>query len=247
MPNVTPNNTGQSTGGLSSTAMTISGYVVSGSGSERCIKVDVCQWKAADTAPSATFNGSEAFTVHDAQTIVEGAGVRRVTTLKLVNPSAATGNIVVSWGGATCDEAVIGATAWNNVDQAAPFSAAVKTSAGSGATSTINLTGQVGDVTHDAISADATALASATANQTQRWRTIAGSNSTEGAAQSAAGTGGSVAHTWTNLVGGGGGGFSAHIGVVIQQSSSVIAPRRRLCRESFGSILLEDGKLIFTE
>jgi hypothetical protein len=214
---VTVDNTGKSGTGLSSTTVTIASFTV-GSGSDRCIYLGVSQWKASDTQPTAKFNTSETFTVHDSQTIAEAPGTRRVTIFKLVNPSVTTASIVVTWASAV-DEAVAGATSWFGVDQATPFSAATKGS-GTAASSSINLTGASGDVTHDTIScdADSSGTGTATPNRTQRWRAVAAADTTEGAGQSTAGTGGAVAHTWSTLHGGGSAVY-AHIGVALQQST----------------------------
>lgn len=214
---VAVDNTGQSQGGTSTTTLTIASYVV-GAGSNRCIYLGVSQWKAADLQPTAVFNTSENFTAHDSQTVVEGAGVRRVTLFRLVNPTVTTASIVVTWGVAV-DEGVAGASSWNGVDQTTPFGTAVKNS-GNAASSSINLTGAVGDVNHCAISADSAAAAGITANQTQRWRAIAAATTTEGAGQSSSGTGATVAHTWSTISAGEASHIFAHIGVAIQQATA---------------------------
>lgn len=215
---VTVDNTGQSASGLSTTTVTISGFVV-GAGSNRCIYLGVSQWKASDLAPSATFNTTENFVVHDSQTVIEGSGVRRTTILKLTNPTVTTANIVVSWGVAV-DEAVCGATSWNGVDQTTPFSAAIKNSGSGATTSSIIIPNASGDVVHDTVSWDADNTASGTANQTQRWRSIAGALTTEGSGQSAVGAGSNITCTWSTEYNGLSTGFFAHIGVAIQQVSS---------------------------
>lgn len=214
---VTVDNTGQSATGVSVTTVTIGSFVV-GAGANRCIYLGVSQWKASDTQPTAKFNTTETFVVHDNVTIAEAPGTRRVTVLKLVNPTATTANIVITWATAV-DEAVCGATSWFGVDQVTPFGTAVKAS-GTAASSTVNVTGTASDITHDTISADGSAAVGATPNRTQRWRAIAAANTTEGAGQSTAGTGGSVAHTWSTLVGGGSAVFT-HIGIPILQASGV--------------------------
>lgn len=216
---VTIDNTGQSATGVSTTSVTITGFVV-GAGANRCIFLGVSQWKASDTQPTATFNGTENFVVHDSATVAETPGTRRVTIFKLVNPTVTTANIVVTWATAV-DEAVAGATSWTGVDQTTPFGTAVKNTGSAVASSSINVTGASGDVTHDAISTDGGTVGGTpnnTANQTARWRTNAAANTTEGDGQSAAGTGAAVAHTWSTFVGAS--AFFAHIGVAIQQVSA---------------------------
>lgn len=207
-------NTGQSASGAGVASVTIPSFVV-GAGPNRCIYLGVSQFKTADAAPSATFNGSENFVVHDSQTIVEGGGTRRVTILKLVNPSNVTADIVVGWGSAV-DEAVCGADSWTNVDPTTPFGAAVKTSGSGGPTSSsVVVPNAAGDVVHDTFSVDGPAGAAGnTPNQTQRWRTTAGANTTEGEGQSAAGAGTNITCTWSGFTGG---FFFAHIGVAIKQ------------------------------
>jgi hypothetical protein len=239
---VAVDNAGQSAGAVSATSITISAFVV-GSGANRCIYLGVSQWKAADTAPTAVFNGTENFVVHDSVTIAEAGGTRRVTILKLVDPTVTTANIVVSWASAV-DEAVCGATSWNGVDQANPFSAAVKNSGSAAGSSSINIPNTAGDVVHDTASWDGPAGAAVgTANQTSRWKTTAATNTTEGDAQSAVGAGSTITCTWsteTNPP-----GFFTHIGVAIQQASGALPdtaakapfPRARLLlpNRPFGS------------
>lgn len=217
---VAVDNTGQSAGGTSTTSLSISSFAV-GAGANRCIYLAVSQYAATDQVPSATFNGSENFVVHDATTIVESPGVRRVTLLKLVNPSNATAAIVVSWGG-TVNEVVIGASSWTGVDQTTPFGTAVKNSGASGLSTSVAIPNAVGDVVHDAYSGDAGPAASVTGNQTLRWRAIAGANKSEGAGQSADGTGSNITCTWTNL-GVGSGTVFTHIGVAILQATGAAA------------------------
>lgn len=223
-------NTGKSAGGTSTTSLTIGTFAV-GAGANRCIFLAVSQWKASDLQPTATFNTTENFVPHDSTTIAESGGTRRVTLFKLVNPSNVTASIVVSWGSAV-DEAVAGATSWTGVDQTTPFGTAVKASSSSATSSTVTVPNASGDVVHDAISVDSGAAVGVTANQTQRWRAIAAGNTTEGAGQSAAGTGTGIACTWTTF--GGVSKFSAQIGVAIRQVSAggtTIFERR-----TFGSV-----------
>lgn len=211
---VTVDNTGLSAGALSATTITISSFVVA-AGSDRCIYLAVSQYKNPDLQPTAVFNGSESFIVHDSVTIAEGAGTRRVTLFKLVNPTVTTANIVVSWSSAV-GEAVCGATSWQGVDTSSPFSTAVK-NPGDAAFSSIVVPNAAGDVVHDAISADASAVASVTPNQTQRWRAIAAASTTEGAGQSAVGAGTDITCTWSTINPDTGTGKFAHIGVAINQ------------------------------
>jgi hypothetical protein len=240
---VAVDNAGQSAGAVSATSITISAFVV-GSGANRCIYLGVSQWKAVDVVPTAVFNGTENFTVHDSATIAEAGGVRRVTIFKLVNPSAVTANIVVSWSSAV-DEAVCGADSWNTVDQVNPFSAAVKNTGSAAGSSSINIPNNAGDVVHDTASWDGpVSTAVGTANQTARWRNVAGANTTEGDAQSADGTGTSIMCTWSSETNPP--GIFAHIGVAIQQAVSggigdaspkTLFPRARLLfpNRPFGS------------
>jgi hypothetical protein len=218
VPTVLIDNTGQSAGGTSTASLSISSFPV-GPGANRCIKLDVEQYNNPDLAPSAVFDSTGAnvaFTVHDSLTIAEGAGTRRVTTLKLLNPPNDTKDIKVTWGG-TVAEAVIGATSWSVVDQTNGFGTAVKNS-GFGTSSSVSIPNATGDVVHDAISADAAGSAGVTANQTQRYRAIAASFTTEGAGQSADGTGSNISCQWSNINGGGGGVFT-HMGVAILQAA----------------------------
>lgn len=216
-------NTGQHNEALSATTVTIGSFAVAGS--NRIIRLSVSQWKASDTEPSATYNGTENFVVHDRVTIAEGAGVRRITLLRLVNPTvgAATPNIVVSWGGATVDEVVCGADSYTNADQTTPMGTAVKASGTSGVTSSVIVPNAAGDTVVDAISADAGGIASLTGNGTQRWRAIAAASTTEGAGQSQAGAGTDITSTWTF---GSTGLMYTHIGVAIKQAAggAVSAP-----------------------
>lgn len=217
MPNVTPDNvTFTPVGGVAQTGITLSAFAI-GSGNNRLLLVGVSQWKASDTAPSAIFNTSEGLTVHDATTIAESPGTRRVTLLQRLAPSNATANIAVSWGGGSVDEAVVGATSWSEVNQTTPLAGTQKASSGAANSSSISIPNASGDVVHDCISVDAGSAAQITANQTSRWRAIAAANTTEGAAQSAAGSGTNITCSWTNFISV---GFSAHIGVAIQQASA---------------------------
>jgi hypothetical protein len=210
-------NTGLSAVALSATTVTIGSFAV-GSGASRCIYLVVSQWKATDLQPTAAFDPTgvnQAFAVHDSVTIAESPGTRRITLFKLVNASNITANIVVTWGSA-CDEVVVGADSWTNVDQTTPFSAAVKASSGGSTPSSISVPNAVGDVVHSAISADAGSGVSIVSNQTQRWRAIASGGTTEGAGQSADGTGSNITMTFSGIQGG---QIWTHIGVAIQQAS----------------------------
>jgi hypothetical protein len=210
-------NTGLSAVALSATTVTIGSFAV-GSGASRCIYLAVSQWKATDLQPTAAFDPTgvnQAFLVHDSVTIAESPGTRRITLFKLVNASNITANIVVTWGSA-CDEVVVGADSWTNVDQTTPFSAAVKASSPGSTPSSISVPNAVGDVVHSAISADAGSGVSIVSNQTQRWRAIASGGTTEGAGQSADGTGSNITMTFSGIQGG---QIWTHIGVAIQQAS----------------------------
>jgi hypothetical protein len=234
-------NTGQSTGGTSTAGLTISSFAV-GSGPNRFIKIEVEQYSNPDRVPSATFNGTENFVVDDAVTIAESPGTRRITTLKLVNPSIVTAPIAVSWPGAV-DEAVVGATSWTNVDQTTPLSAAVKASGTTGTSSSLSIPNAVGDVVHSAIAVDAVAAAEVVANQTQRYRALAAANTTEGAAQTANGTGSPITCTWSSFFSG---ATFAHIGYAIKaaaggaavstQAPQLMSPMRPL-RAAVGGLI----------
>lgn len=208
------NNAGQSAGGVSVSTLTITGFVV-GAGANRCIFLAVSQWNPTDVAPTAVFNGTEAFTVHDATIVItDTPAFQRVTILKLVNPSVTTANIVVSWAGGVA-ETVIGATCWNNVDQSTPFSAAIKNSGGNVATtSSVVIPNAAGDVVHDGVTWYGGPSAQGVPNQTQRWRTVAAANTTEGGGQSATGAGSDITCTWSGEVV----GWFCHIGVAIRQA-----------------------------
>lgn len=229
-------NTGKSQGGTSVTSVTIASYTI-GSGSNRFLFVGVSQFSTTDRVPSAVLRNSSNVTLNtlsvwDAATVVEGGGTRRVTILYCVAPTTVTGgNILVSWSGSV-DEAVAGATSWTGVDQTTPLSTAVKSTGtgSSGTTSTVSIPNASGDATHDVLSADAGASAKVSPTQTQRWRAIAGSTTTEGAGQSAAGAGTNISSQWTNIGNGAGSQFKAHIGVAIKQVSAGATRRRiRLC------------------
>jgi hypothetical protein len=224
MPDVTPNNTGQSTGGLSATSMTISSFVV-GAGANRCLFVGIATWNGSDVVPtSVVFNGSENFTLHDTIVISTGApGFVRVLIYKLLNPSQVTGNIVVTWPSAI-GEIVVGATCWNNVSG---LGTAVKNTTSPNATSSsVAVPNAAGDVVHDAISAYGFTTATLTASHTQRWRQIAAADTTEGAGQSAVGTGSNITLQWSNIANNNPGSYSAHIGVAIQRVSDVMPEYR---------------------
>lgn len=218
---VTVDNTGQNAVAVSASTGTITSFVV-GSGANRFIYLGVSQFSNPDRVPSATFNTSQNFTVHDAATIAEGGGTRRVTILKLVAPAnATTANIVVTWPGAV-DEFVIGATSWFGVDQTTPLGTAViTTSASSSGSSSVVVPNAAGDTVHDSIAVDGNLSPVIAANQTLRWRNIAAADTTEGAGQSADGAGSDITCTWSSInptfvtaqigvaikqVGGGGGG-----------------------------------------
>lgn len=216
---VAVDNTGQSAVALSTSALSISSFAVGG-GANRCIYLAVAQYSNPDRVPSATFNTTENFVVHDQQTIAESPGTRRVTILKLVNPSNATAAIAVSWPGAV-NEAIIGATSWTGVDQTTPFGTAVKTSGNTGTSTSVAIPNAVGDAVHSSISIDAgtDATPDLTANQTLRFRAVAAANTSEGAGQSAAGTGSNITCTWSTF-GSGAGSTFAHVGVAILQAAS---------------------------
>lgn len=210
---VAVDNTGLTAVGTSVTSLTINSFAV-GAGSDRLLLVGVSQWKSADTAPIGNFNTSETLTVHDAATIAEAGGTRRATVLRRIAPSNATAAVTVSWSGATCDEAVLGATSWTGVHQTTPLGTAQKASSSSGAPS-VTVTASTGDAVHDVVSADdgpggGTGL---TAGQTQRWNVPAASDTTAGAGQSAAGSA-SVVMSWTYSA-----GYWAQVGVKIAQTS----------------------------
>lgn len=212
---VAVDNTGAFASGTGVTSLTITSFAV-GAGSNRLLFAGASQWKASDTVPSATFNTSENFTVHDAATIAESPGTRRATILKLVAPSNATANIVFSWGGGTVDEAVVGATSWTGVDQTTPLGTAVKNTNASASSSTVSVPNTSGDAVHDVISNDGGGSVNGTPTQTQRWRVLAATNTTQGAGQSAAGTGTNISLGWSGLTP----GVIAHIGVPINQAGA---------------------------
>lgn len=213
---VTNVNAGATVGNTGIASLTLTAFSAVGAD---FILVGVSQWRASDVTPTATFNGSQNFTVHAQQTLSDGAGVRRCTVFKLVAPAQVAGDIVVSWAGSV-DEAVIGATAWSGVDQTAPLGTAViNTSAGGVDTLSVNVTAPVGSVTHDSYSGSADSVLAAATNQTLRWSQWAAFKTTEGGGASAAGTGSPVTHTWSGI--GSGGNLSliriVLIGVPIQQ------------------------------
>src|ERR1051325_860317 len=186
-------------GGTNSSSFSIS---FNGTGCD-LILVGVSQWKASDTAPTATFDTTQNFTNHTSQTLTDGSGVRRVTIFRLVAPHQTTANVVVSWSAAV-DEAVVGIDCWSGVDQTTPLGTAVKaTSSGGATTLSVNVTAASGAFTHDVYSRSADSTLGSTTNQTQRWREWATVATTEGGGASAAGTGSAVTHTWSNIGQGG--------------------------------------------
>jgi hypothetical protein len=192
---VAVDNTGSAVGATSVTGINITSFAV-GAGSNRLIFLGVSQWKSVDTAPSATFNTSENFALFDAVTMADSGGTRRGTILSLNNPTNTTATIAVSWGGGTVDEAVCGATSWTGVDGTTPLSGVQKAS---GLANPMSVTvastsdGAVHDVWNmsQGISTDI-----GVGNQTSRWNTGAGGASTNGAGQSATGTGSNITMTW---------------------------------------------------
>lgn len=206
--------------GTGVTSITLTSFAV-GAGSNRLLFVGVSQWKVSDTQPTAVFNTTETLTAHDNATVAEAPGTRRVTLLRRIAPSNATANVVVSWA-SSVDEAVVGATSWTGVDQVTPLGTAVKNTGTTGTSSSVLVSNTSGDVVHDTIATDASSAASATANQTSRWRAIAASATTEGAGQSANGAGSDITSTWSTL-NGNTNCFFAHIGVAIKQSGGAAA------------------------
>jgi hypothetical protein len=205
---VTNANAGAVIGNVSVSSLTLSAFNASGSD---FIFLGVSQWSTTDRTPSAQFNGAQNFTVHAQQTLADGGGTRRVTILKLVAPTQTTANIVVSWSG-TVDEAVIGATAWLGVDPSTPLGTAVINTVDGAFELSVDVTAAVGSVTHDCYSGSADSGLGSTTNQTQRWHDWAAVFTTEGGGASAAGTGGAVTHTWSNV---GQGGFIGNVRIVL--------------------------------
>lgn len=192
---VAVDNTGASAASSGQTALNLTSFAV-GSGTNRLLLCGVSQWNNPDLAPSATFNGSS-LTVAGAATRAESPGVRRATMLYLIAPANVTATVAVSWGGSAVSEAIVGCTSWTGVDQTTPLGTPVTTTAASTTTITTNVTGASGDVVHDVLSVDDSALTLPTGNQTARWGRANGSNNSDGAGQSAAGTGSATAMTWT--------------------------------------------------
>lgn len=204
-------NSGVTIGNVSVSTLTLSSFDAS-TGSPDFIYLGVSQWRASDGTPSATFNGSQNFTLHDQDTISDSGGVRRVTIFKLVAPAHVVADIVVTWSGGV-DEAVIGATAWSGVDQATPLGTSQKaTSAGGVDTLSVNVTTAVGNVIHDTYSGSADGSLQSATTQTLRWRQWAAANTTEGGGATAAGTGSAVTMNWNTI---GFGGAAANIRIVL--------------------------------
>jgi hypothetical protein len=211
---VTIDNTGASAGSAAGvSSLNITSFVIA-SGASLLI-LGVSQWSAAGTtvtAASCTWNGSQTFTQIGTASVGEGGGTRRVTLLRIISPTAATGTIHVVMSGAT-DEFVIGATSWNGTDLTTPCGTAqTNTVANTASTSSIVMAGTTtGNVIHDCLSVDTLGAGVLSAgNQTARWRTQAAINTSEGDAQTAA-AGGSVTMTWTFP--GSAFAFAAHISV----------------------------------
>jgi hypothetical protein len=205
---VTNANAGVDIGNTSVSSLTLTAFNATGSD---FIFLGVSQWSLTDRTPSATFNAVQNFTVHAQQTMVDGSGTRRVTVLKLVAPTLTSANLVVSWSG-TVDEAVIGATAWLGVDQTTPLGTAVLNTVAGAINLSVSVTAAVGGITHDCFSGSADTQKLATTNQTQRWHDWAAISTTEAGGASAAGTGGSVTHTWSDV---GHGGAPSNVNIVL--------------------------------
>lgn len=241
---VTNTNAGVSNGGTAiASTLTISAFDAS-AGSPDFLFLGVSQWRASDVAPTAQFNGAQNLTVHDAQTLSDAGGIRRVTIFKLVAPTHTAANLVVSWAGGV-DEAVIGATAWAGVDQTTPLGTAAKTTVNGAFSLSQAATAAVGGFTQDCYSGSADTDFAPTTNQTSRWSQWAAIGTTEGGGATAAGTGSAVTHTWSNV---GHTGFVGNVSIVlivvpIQAASGATAdPGARALIHHGGPMLFRAGR-----
>lgn len=209
-------NTGKSNSQTGTAALNVTAFAV-GAGADRAIMLFVAQWNLTDRVPAATFNTSENFTVFDSTTVSDGGGTRRVTLLRLLNPSNVTATIAVSWGG-TVTEAIAGAFSVTGADQTTPLSGVQKNSGTTGTTSSVTMTTvPSGDWAVSGVCwSMATSGDTVSANQTQRTNQSAGGTTSIGASMSAVGAGANITTTWTSTHSG---DSRAHVGAILKQST----------------------------
>ncbi len=155
-----------------------------GTGSNRLLVVGLSFGLAVPSGVTVTFGGTSLTQVPGTSST---RGTQHVEMWYVVNPTG-TGNIVAKWSG-TCD-VVIGAVAFNGVDQTTPVRNGTF-STGTATAVSVTITSATGDMTMDTVSSVGARIGSPT--QTQRWVDLNG-NHLNGAGSTGAAT---VTHGWT--------------------------------------------------